>query len=189
VPHPGSDPIEEYTLPRAALKLGLSKERIEVYEVGGPRLRNITEDYARYASTALAQEKAPRRVDAGIAVEDDFFGPEWYPREGGSRWMPKRATVTLAGPDAAGRRLYVRGSCAPEQLKNGPFHLSVWAGDAALGTSEVRDCAQPVEFDYALPQELVGKDAMRVTLEVDRPLMPGADPRPLGMVFGVFEVK
>lgn len=185
---PGADPPDELMLMPATVKRGLEREQIEVYDVTGPRLKNITEEYARYASAAL-KDANPRRVDAGLALDDPLFGPEWYGRTDGFRWMPKRATVTIAGPSAPGQRLYVRGSCVAEQVKDGPIHLTVWADGEKLGTNEVKDCNAPVAFDYALPPKVVGKDAMQLTLEIDRTLKSSTDTRPLGMVFGVFEVK
>jgi hypothetical protein len=45
------------------------------------------------------------------------------------------------------------------------------------------------ELAFALPDSLVGKPEIHVSVEVGRTFRPASDPRDLGLVFGVFEVK
>jgi hypothetical protein len=42
---------------------------------------------------------------------------------------------------------------------------------------------------FALPDSVVGKAEMQVTVEVGRVIRPASDPRDLGLVFGSFEVR
>ena len=45
------------------------------------------------------------------------------------------------------------------------------------------------ELVFALPDAVVGKPEMQVTIEVPRVIRPASDPRDLGLVFGTVEVK
>ena len=47
--------------------------------------------------------------------------------------------------------------------------------------------AQQFEFNFALPDELVGKESVEVAVEVARTFM--SYNRELGVVFGVFEIR
>jgi hypothetical protein len=189
-PQPGDTNPSEHVLPAATVRRALANNAIEVYQAGGPRLKNITSRYAKAARSLEAGQ--PRRVDAGVAVQDEQFGSDWYTRSESFRWMPKRASLTIAGPLTPGERLYIRGGCVPEETRGGPLHLSVSANGAVLGTSEIRDCAQPVEFDYAFPPNLVGQPSVTVVLELDRTYRmppPAEDTREFGLYFGTFEVR
>jgi hypothetical protein len=50
-----------------------------------------------------------------------------------------------------------------------------------------RIAALSFELAFPLPQELVGKESIDVSLAVDRTVRP--DGRELGLAFGVFEVR
>ena len=183
---PGTASPSKHVLAAVTVKRALAKDEIQVYEAGGPRLKNVTSHYAETA--ALLKDEQPARVDAGVAVQDEQFGNDWYRRDGGFRWMSKRATVKIAGPQSPAQKLHVHGGCVPAELGAGPLHLTVSANDEKLGTSEIRDCAK-VDFAYAFPPDLVGKDAVVLTLEVDRTYQAPPDDRSFGLYFGSFEIR
>jgi hypothetical protein len=103
--------------------------------------------------------------------------------------MPKRATLRIGAPDAAGRKLYLRGDCPEEQLKAGPLDVIVTVENMSLPPAKIRPGENAFELAFTLPDALVGKSEMTVTIEVSRVIRPASDPRDLGLVFGVFEVK
>jgi hypothetical protein len=59
----------------------------------------------------------------------------------------------------------------------------------ALPATAIRPGENVFELAFALPDSVVGKTEMRVTVEVGRVIRPASDPRDLGLVFGVFEVR
>jgi hypothetical protein len=183
--HPDLGDISEFMLPAGVVSNGLARDEIVVYDVRGPRLRNITSLYA-----ALPHDtRPPLRVDAASPLTQYLLGPEWYPSDGDHRWMPKRATLRIGAPDAAGRKLYLRGDCPEEQLKAGPLDVIVTVENMSLPPAKIRPGENAFELAFTLPDALVGKSEMTVTIEVSRVIRPASDPRDLGLVFGVFEVK
>ena len=100
----------EFVLPPDATLRALDRDELVVYAAGGERLKNITSAYAALAVWD-ADPPPPRIVDAGNPLMRYALGPTWYTLDGLSRWMPRIATVQIAGPAAAGEKLYVRGFC------------------------------------------------------------------------------
>jgi hypothetical protein len=181
--HPDLGNVNDYILPGYLTARALERDELVVYDARGPRLRNITTAYA-----AMPREtKLPQRVDAASPLTSNLLGPEWYPSDGDHRWIARRATVRLGGPTAAGQKLYLTGQCPDEQLRNGPLPVAVAVDGSALPPANIHD---PVfELAFALPDSLVGKPEMQISVEVGRTFRPASDPRDLGVVFGVFEVK
>ena len=93
--HPDLGNIDDYILPAAVVDQALKREELVVYDVRGPRLRNITDVYA-----ALPRDSGglPLRVDAASPLTSYLLGPEWYPSDGDHRWMPRRATLRMGAP-------------------------------------------------------------------------------------------
>ena len=183
--HPDLGSIGDYILPGSLVSSALDRDEVVVYDVRGPRLRNITEIYA-----ALPRDtRLPLRVDAASPLTQDLLGPEWYPSDGDHRWMPRRATLRMGAPDGPGRKLYLRGDCPDEQLRLGPLGVTVSVEGTALPSGTIRPGENAFELSFALPEPVVGKPEMRVAVEVSRVIRPVSDPRDLGLVFGVFEVK
>jgi hypothetical protein len=184
--HPELGSIEEYILPAAVVDQALKREELLVYDVRGPRLRNITAVYA-----ALPRESGgvPLRVDAASPLTSYLLGPEWYPSDGDHRWMPRRASLRMGAPATAGQRLYLHGSCPDEQLREGPLPVTVTVQDVKLAPAAIRPGDNAFELSFTLPDSVVGKSEMRVTVEVGRIFRPASDPRDLGLVFGAFEVR
>ena len=152
----------------------------------GPRLRNIT---AVYAALPRDSGGVPLRVDAASPLTSYLLGPEWYPSDGDHRWMPRRASLRMGAPTTAGQRLYLHGSCPDEQLSAGPLPVTVTVQDVKLAPAAIRPGDNAFELSFTLPDSVVGKPEMRVTVEVGRIFRPASDPRELGLVFGAFEVR
>ena len=100
--------------------------------------------------------------------------------------MPKRATLRIGGP---GRTLYLRGECPDVQLAPGPLGVAVTVDGVALPAASIKPGETTFELSLALPESLWGKSEFKVAVEVDRTFRPAADPRDLGLAFGVFEVR
>jgi hypothetical protein len=184
--HPDLGNIGDYVLPADVVSQALKREELVVYDVRGPRLRNITAVYA-----ALPHESGglPLRVDAASPLTSYLLGAEWYGSDGDHRWMPRRAGLRIAAPSAPGQKLYLRGSCPDEQLRMGPLPVTVTVDGVTLPATVIRPGENAFELAFALPDSVVGKAEMRVTVEVGRVIRPASDPRDLGLVFGVFEVR
>jgi hypothetical protein len=103
--------------------------------------------------------------------------------------MPRRAALRMGAPSTGGLKLYLRGSCPGEQLRGGPLPVTVTVDGSALPAAVIRPGENAFELVFALPDSVVGKAEMRVTVEVGRVMRPASDPRDLGLVFGSFEVR
>jgi hypothetical protein len=106
--HPDLGNVNEYILPGYLTARALERDEMVVYDARGPRLRNITTAYA----ARPRETKLPQRVDAASPLTSNLLGPEWYPSDGGHRWIARRATVRLGGPSAACQKLYLSGQLA-----------------------------------------------------------------------------
>jgi hypothetical protein len=182
--HPELGDVGEFVLPAEDVAKALDKGDVAVYDVRGPVLRNITSTYASQPRDL----GLPHRVDAGSPFSARLLGPEWYPLEGNHRWMPKKASLQIAGPSTAGQKLYLRGYYPPEQLRAGPLTVAVAVNGSPLPTATLA-MGDNFELSYALPDGMVGQSELRVTVEVSRTFHAAADIRDLGLVFGEFEVK
>ena len=180
--------LNEFLAPAGAVAAAIDRGQLAVYDVRGPRLRNVTSSY-----TVAHDETLPRRVDATSPLDAPWLGPEWYPSDGSLRWMPRRATLRIGGPTAAGQKLYLRGICPEEQLRAGPLQVSVTIGltgaDARLPPATIREGQNSFELAFELPASLAEKGELAIAVEVSRVIRPASDPRELGLGFGVFEVK
>jgi hypothetical protein len=172
--------------PEDAMRL-LNRNELTVLDVGGAAPQDVT---ASFAATLGQQALQSTRnfVDVGSPVYAAKIGPEWYRVENGFRWMPKRATVELAGPKSASARLYVTGYGAGAALAAGPVIVSLRVKDREIGSGKVAEADRPFAFDVPIPEGIDGQ-ALPVTVEVSRTFHPAGDPRELGLIFGTFEIK
>jgi hypothetical protein len=184
--HPASGAIDDYILPEQAMERALERDEIVVYDVAGPRLRNIT---TLYASLPRQAAKPPLRVDIGSPLIDYLLGPEWYPSDGDHRWMPMRATLRMGAPDAPGRTLHLSGGCPQEQFLAGPLTVKVTVDGVELPPAAIRPGENAFDLAFPLPPQAAGRAEMLVAVEVGRTIRPASDPRDLGLAFGVFEVR
>lgn len=182
--HPDLGNIGDFILPGDVVAQGLKKEELVVYDVRGPRLRNVTAMYA-----ATPQDHAlPLRVDAASPLTSYLLGPEWYAPDGDHRWMPGKATLRMGAPSNAAQKLYLRGNCPEQQLAAGALPITVTVNGVSTETA-IRPGENAFELAIALPPSAVGKKEMTVTVTVGRVLHPASDPRDLGLAFGTFEVR
>lgn len=183
--------LQKMTLAPAVMKNAITHDSVVLYSVVGDRLQNITEAYERSALERFLLDKQldqePRRVDVGSPLFAYLLGPEWFGVESGARWMPRRATVRLAGPGSAKDRLILEGYCPDSQLKAGIVHLSVSVDGIPLAAAQI---GEPGDFRRVLdlPPSLIGKPVVEVAIAVDRVTHePGG--RELGLVFGTVAIQ
>jgi hypothetical protein len=164
---------------------------------GNARMLNVGAEGAtvdvtdRFRAAARAQYLAEHRnfVDVGDPAYASRLGPTWHPAENGFRWMPKTATLQIAGPASKGAKLYVTGYAAPAALANGPVTLRFRAAGQPIGSATLDQPGQRFALDFALPETLVGRETIEIAIEVSRTFFAPNDPRELGMIFGTFEMK
>ena len=172
-----------FELPAESTQMALSRGDLVVYDARGTRLRNITSLYS-----AMPQErKPPSTVDAASPLSAWLLGPEWYAIDEDHRWMPKRATLRIAGPERPGQQLHIRGGTVSDLLQKGPVTLTVTIDNAALPPATIN--GKQFDLSFPLPGSLLGKPEISVTLEASRAFRSPSDPRELSLQFGLFEVR
>jgi hypothetical protein len=181
--------VSDYVLPAGPALRALEQNRAVVYAAGGERLRNVTGPVRAVARSRWAGAKEPQRVEVGNSLFAGQLGPEWYAVEESYRWMPKRATVRLGGPHSPGQKLHVEGFCSARQIEEGPLAVTVSVDGQAYPPVLLDRGDAAFKFSFPLPSELVGKERIEVSVEVDRTFTVASDPRPLGLVFGTFAVR
>jgi hypothetical protein len=172
--------VEDFILAPDIAARALDLGKLQVYDVRGSVLRNITTDYG----DTLAESGLPLRISAGEPLTAYLLGPEWYAIDVDHRWMPKRVTLRIGAPAEPGKKLYLSGH-SPDAL--GAVQVTVTVDGAPLPPQTVRP--GPFEAVFPLPNSVVGKREMLVAVEVSRTFRPPEDPRELGLSFGVFEVR
>jgi hypothetical protein len=172
--------VEEYMLAPGTAARALDLGELQVYDVRGSVLRNITTGYR----DTLSDSGLPLRVAAADPLTAYLLGPEWYKLDVDHRWIPKRATLRMGGPEKPGKKLYLSGY-SPDAL--GAVEVTVTVDGAPLPPQTVRP--GPFEAAFPLPDAVVGKSEMLVAVEVSRTFRPPEDERDLGLSFGVFEVR
>lgn len=186
--YPGLGEISDFVLPAAATRKALANYQAVVYHWDGSRLRNVTSAYLAM-SESRRDGKDPQQVDVGQRQFAPQLGPTWYAPEDGFRWMPRRATVRLAGPQRAGARLLLSGFAPQELLEAGPVRISVQVNGQALPGATVSRGGAPFELEMPLPDSLVGAQSIEAAIEVDRTFRLPPDVRELSLRFGVVAVK
>jgi hypothetical protein len=187
-PHPELAELSEYELPaRPAARLLRAGEAI-VYDVSGRRPRNITRLFR--ASLGPPERLPPARwIDAGKPWFADQIGAGWQPIERGYRWMGRQAELRLGGPQKPGEVLYIAGFCPARQLVEGPleFRVGIESGEPYRVRLTRPDAG--FEFRFPLAPELIGKESVLVSLEVERTFPPPGENRQLGLAFGIFAIR
>ncbi len=182
--HPDLGNVDEFLLPADVTATALSRDELAVYDVRGPRLRNITRAYA-----LMPQErKLPSRIDFANPLASYLLGPQWYPADGNHRWMPKRATLRIAGAAAAGQKLYLSGYCPDQQWRDGPLTVTVNV-EGSTQSASLPPGRNDFELAFPLPASALGRTELPLTVEVGRTIRVPGDGRDLGLAFGVFEVR
>jgi hypothetical protein len=181
--HENIGDMGEFLVSGGVLADALADGRALVYDVRGPRLRNIT---TLYASQPHSRE-LPLRIDPSDPLISNLLSPNWYPIEVDHRWMPARASLTMTGPPKGGMALYLSGSVTSQQLGEGPLTLGVAVEGVAVGTARI--AANDFEFLFKLPDSLVGKPEVVVDLGVNRTFRAPGDYRDLGVSFGLIAIR
>jgi hypothetical protein len=180
--HPGiGDPAEFAFAPGTAWH-ALQRDEAVVYSVKEERLRNITSIYANLMPTEWESLK-PTRVDAGTSAAAYVLGPSWYGLDGDHRWMPRQATVELAGPRSPAARLHLAGFAAPQATS-----VSVSIDGARLPGRGVVPGAS-FDLEWEVPPAAATKPAVHLVIEVDHATIPPGEVRELGLAFGIIEIR
>jgi hypothetical protein len=182
--HPELGDVGEFVLPPDEVTKALENGEAQVYDVRGPRLRNITSAYSSQPHDA----GLPLRVDLASPLAAHLLGPEWYAADSNHRWMPKRASLRLAGPAAAGAKLYLRGYYPAKELSKGPVSVTVSVNGSPLAPSTIT-AGGDFELAFPLPADVVGLPVMQIEVQVSRTFRAAADVRDLGLAFGEVEIK
>jgi hypothetical protein len=187
-PHPEREPVSNFSIPLSILMDLLAKQRAVVYTPDGGRLRGVTLSY--YVDARRHWDPGePRRVDVGQPVFAGQLGPSWYDVYQGSRWMPLRAAVRLGRPRTTSGKLLVDGFCPAAQVVGRPLRVLVGIDGIPLHVFWLS--AGDARFHWALqiPPQLVGKQSVEVSVEVERTFTAPPDRRELGLSFGTFEIR
>ncbi|HEY6346627.1 MAG TPA: hypothetical protein VIY49_34485 [Bryobacteraceae bacterium] len=162
--------------------------QVRVLQIADGPPRDITHSFEAIARAEFLAEHRDF-VDVGRPVYAADLGPTWNRIENGFRWMPKSATVQLAGPSSTGQKLYVTGYGPSAALASGPVSLRFRASGVDLGTTHVIQPDRPFQCAFALPDKLVGAYAIEISIEVGKTFREPGDGRDLGMAFGTFAVR
>lgn len=186
--HPALAELSEYELPaRPAARL-LRAGQAVVYDVSGRRPKNVTRLFR--ASLGPPERLPPARwIDAGKPWFAEQIGAGWQPVERGYRWMGRQAELRLGGPRKPGEILYVAGFCPARQLVQGPLELRVGVEGSEPYRVRLTRPDAGFEFRFPVAAELIGKESVLVSLEVERTFSPPGENRELGLAFGIFSIR
>jgi hypothetical protein len=165
----------------------LTKHQALVFEPKGRDLRDVTAQYLARARLALER---PEFVDVADPLYRDRLGPTWYRIERNFRWMPKTATVKIAGPQKLGQTLEVTGYCPAVVLSEGPLQVSFRGDGVEIGSASLNGPDKHFDLNLPLPSALVGRPTIEIEIEVGHTTrVGGGDPRTLGLVLQTFTIK
>ncbi len=167
--------VPQFILPYEAVQMALDRDRMVVYRVGGPRLRNITHAYRPEPAEGF-------RLDLGSRTAEPFLGPEWYETDGFRRWAPKRATLRLPFPLRGGQSITLRGA-AP-----GALGVEVSLSGRPLGRQAIPHDGD-FQLRYRVPEGFTAPAGSPLEIEGDRSFKPAGETRELGLAFGSVDVR
>jgi hypothetical protein len=165
----------------------LQQHQALVFELKGRGVQDITN---RYLARAQFASSHPEFVNVADPLYRDRLGPTWFKIEQNFRWMPKTATVKIAGPQKAGQVLEVTGYCPAAVVAQGPLQVSFSGDGIDIGSASLTRPNQHFDLKLPLPSTLVGRPMIELEIEVNRTIRPGGtDPRTLGLVLQTFTIK
>jgi hypothetical protein len=167
----------------------LSNHQGVVFRLQGRELDDITASYLARVRFALDH---PEFVAVADPLYRNRLGPTWYQIEQDFRWMPKSATVKMAGPKTPGPNLVVTGYCPAAVLAQGPLEVSFRGDGIQIGSATLNTPNQNFELKLPLPAALIGRASMEIEVEVNhttRASASGNDPRALGLVLQTFTIR
>lgn len=180
--------VSKFVFPVGATLEGLAANQVVVYQVGGEKLRNITQAYRLVAEKELTRGLS-RRVNVGHLAFSKQLGQGWKDIEGGFRWMWKKAVVMLGGPGHEGQKLHLDGYIPRLLVENGAIELTVRVEGEKVGAVKLSQPDAAFHEVLDLRREWVGKEEVRVELEVDRGYKEPGEERELGIVFGSLSIR
>jgi hypothetical protein len=184
-PAPDDDDFKRMTIDPAVTLRALEQDRAVVYSFAGDHLRNITRPYGLAAEAN--RHETPQRVEVGNPLYSYLVGPEWFAGLNGMLWMPAAATVRIGGPTHPGQRLRIDGYCAETLLAKGPFRVALTADGLPLGEVEITAPETHFDHTFLLPDSLIGKGLMEVTIRVNPVEQVGG--RVYGAQFGTISIE
>jgi hypothetical protein len=188
-PNPAWGDISRYVISSSDAYMLISQGRGKIYELTGRRLRDLTALYLPALAAEYKEDAAPKFVDVADSTYQNRLGDTWYKAEGHFRWMPKTATVKIAGPEKDGAALEITGYCPALVLDKGPLEVWFRADGVEIGKASLHQPDQAFDLHFPVPHQLMGRDALQLEIEVSRTAQAGVDPRPLGLIFGTFRMK
>jgi hypothetical protein len=180
--HPGFGEVADFLIPPGPTWRALMRDEAVVYSVRGERLRNVTNIYTDTAPAAW-QSMIPARIDLSNPAEGYLLGPEWHQIEGNHRWMPQRATLHLAGPQKPGAKLHLVGAAGTAATR-----LTV-AVDGEKLPERLLTPGDAFDFEWPIPPAAVARPQVEIGIETDKTFTLAIDGRPLGLVFGIVEIR
>ncbi len=185
--HPEWGGISRYILsPDNALSI-LAGHQGAVYQLQGRRLRDVTALHLSELTEYVATHS--RFIDVADPAYAGRLGPTWYRTENRFRWMPKSATLKIAGPQKEGQTLELTGYCPASLLASGPLDLTIRGDGVKIGTTKLAEPDKQFDFQLPIPAALTDHPQLEIELEVSRTTHIPGDPRELGLIFGTFRIK
>jgi hypothetical protein len=185
---PGEVPVSGHMLPSGPTVHGLNTNEIVVYRIGPKRLKNITSVYEDTEAQQLSPDP-PRRIDLANPLMAYLLGPQWYSSKDGYRWMPRRATLRIGGPQSPSQKLYLNGFCSRAQLEPGPLSVRITVDKLSLAEVVLAPGDNWLREELVLPNQLVGRKSLELAVESSRTVRVGRDDRELGVAFRSFEIR
>jgi hypothetical protein len=170
----------------AVLRNAVTHREVVIYSFFGDRLLDSTEAYERSARSRPSHP-FPHRVEVGSPLFSWLLGPEWLPLESGFRWMPRHATVRLAGPESPEDTLLLEGFCPDKQLLRGAVHLYVTVDGIRLTETRINQPESTFRRRFVLPPALLGRQIVEVAIAVNR-VLDSSDGIDRGLVFGTIAI-
>ncbi|HLJ13284.1 MAG TPA: hypothetical protein VKV15_02225 [Bryobacteraceae bacterium] len=180
--------ITPFLMSTEAAGRAIERGKAQVLAVSGNEAHLVTHRYGKVLSAEYLTESRGR-IDVGNPQFATRLGPGWYQEENGFRWMSKRASVRLAGPNSPGCHLMVNGYAPVSVMKHGPMTLHIAADGYKLGSAVISQPDRHFQLQFRLPGNLIGRYTIDITLEVDRTRRVPGDIRDLGLIFGTLAIQ
>jgi hypothetical protein len=185
-PHPEWGGISQFLIRlNDAISL-IDKHEAIVVELKGRQLRDVTDAYLK---RVLFANEHPEFVAVADPLYQKRLGPTWFQSEQNFRWMPKIATVKIAGPRKAGQFLEVTGYCPAVVLSQGALQVFFRGDGIAVGSANLNRPDEHFDLNFPLPSTLIGRPWMEVEIEVSHTTKLASDPRTLGLVLQTFTIR
>jgi predicted O-methyltransferase YrrM len=126
----------------------------------------------------IPKDVRPGKLEYASCLKEGWYGPEFE-----HCWMNQSAALQIGGPASAGERLVIRAATPLDNTR-----LIAAADGLALG-SVIFPSAGQISGEFQLPDALVGREVLTVTLAVDRIYNAPGDPRPLGLAVSRLQVR